>query len=278
MEKDSNKINPDTVKSISADTELLVVSFGTTSEESRRLNIGAVEKRIEEACRLTVRRAFTSQMIINIIAKREGVRIDNVREALERAVNDGVKKLVVQPTHLMSGLEYDKLKGILDEFADQFERTALGEPLLTSDEDFAGVADALARACAGYEDGKTAVVLMGHGTEAAANGIYDRMQDVLTAKGMKDYFVGTVEASPSLEDVIAAVSKGDYRRVVLRPLMLVAGNHAVNDMADLDDPESWYSRFTAAGYETFCIIEGLGQIAAVRDIYADHALRAIDSI
>lgn len=259
-------------------TELLAVSFGTTSEESRRLNIGAVEKRIEEVCGLTVRRAFTSQMIINIIAKREGVRIDNVREALERAVSDGVKRLVVQPTHLMSGLEFDKLKGMLDEYPDQFERTALGEPLLTSDEDFAGVADALAGACAEYEDGETAVVLMGHGTEAAANGIYDRMQETFARMGKKNFFVGTVEASPSLDDVIEAVGKGSYRRVVLRPLMLVAGNHAVNDMADPDDPESWYSRFTAAGYETVCIIEGLGQIAAVRDIYADHALRAIDSI
>lgn len=258
--------------------EILVVSFGTTSEESRRLNIGAVEQAIEYACGLSVRRAFTSQMIINIIAKREGVRIDNVREALERAVSDGVKRLVVQPTYLMSGLEFDKLKGMLDEYPDQFERTALGEPLLTSDEDFAGVADALAGACAEYEDGETAVVLMGHGTEAAANGIYDRMQETFARMGKKNFFVGTVEASPSLDDVIEAVGKGSYRRVVLRPLMLVAGNHAVNDMADPDDPESWYSRFTAAGYETVCIIEGLGQIAAVRDIYADHALGAIDSI
>lgn len=258
--------------------EILVVSFGTTSEESRRLNIGAVEQAIEDACGLSVRRAFTSQMIINIIAKREGVRIDNVREALERAVSDGVKRLVVQPTYLMSGLEFDKLKGMLDEYPDQFERTALGEPLLTSDEDFAGVADALAGACAEYEDGETAVVLMGHGTEAAANGIYDRMQETFARMGKKNFFVGTVEASPSLDDVIEAVGKGSYRRVVLRPLMLVAGNHAVNDMADPDDPESWYSRFTAAGYETVCIIEGLGQIAAVRDIYADHALGAIDSI
>ena len=252
------------------------MSFGTTSEESLRLNIGAVEHAIEDACGLTVRRAFTSQMIINIIAKREGVMIDNVREALDRAVRDGVKTLVVQPTHLMSGLEYDKLKGILDEYPEQFERTVLGEPLLTGDEDFAGVADALVGACAEYDDGETAVV--GHGTEAAANGIYDMMQETIARMGKKNFFVGTVEASPSLDDVIAAVGKGDYRRIVLRPLMLVAGNHAVNDMADPDDPDSWYSRFTAAGYETVCVIEGLGQIPAVRDIYADHAHRAAVSL
>ena len=259
-------------------TALLVVSFGTTSEESRRLNIGAVEQAIEDACGLTVRRAFTSQMIINIIAKREGVRIDNVREALDRAVRDGINTLVVQPTHLMSGLEYDKLKGILDEYLGQFESTALGEPLLTSRDDFCRVAEAVAEATSEYDDGETAVVLMGHGTEAAANGIYDMMQETFARMGKKNFFVGTVEASPSLDDVIAATGKGDYRRVVLRPLMLVAGNHAVNDMADPDDPDSWYSRFTAAGYETVCVIEGLGQIPAVRDIYADHAHRAAASL
>jgi sirohydrochlorin cobaltochelatase len=259
-------------------TALLVVSFGTASEESRRLNIGAVEQTIENACGLPVRRAFTSQMIINIIAKREGVRIDNVSDALDRAVSDGINTLVVQPTHLMSGLEYDKLKGILDEYLGQFESTALGEPLLTSRDDFCRVAEAVAEATSEYDDGETAVVLMGHGTEAAANGIYDMMQETFARMGKNNFFVGTVEASPSLDDVIAATGKGDYRRVVLRPLMLVAGNHAVNDMADPDDPDSWYSRFTAAGYETVCVIEGLGQIPAVRDIYADHAHRAAASL
>ena len=258
--------------------EVLAVSFGTASEESRRLNIGAAEQRIGEACGLAVRRAFTSQMIINIIAKREGILIDNVRDALERAADDGVSELIVQPTHLMSGLEYDKLRGILEEYADRFERTALGEPLLTSEDDFCRLAEAVSEAVSEYDDGKTAVVLMGHGTEAAANGVYDRMQETLARMGKKDFFVGTVEASPSLDDVIAATGKGDYRRVVLRPLMLVAGNHAVNDMADPDDPDSWYSRFTAAGYETVCVIEGLGQIPAVRDIYADHAHRAAASL
>ena len=258
---------------------LLVVSFGTTSEESRRLTIGAVEQAIGEATNsFPVRRAFTSQMIINIIAKKEGVRIDNVREAIDRALSDGADTLVVQPTHLMNGLEYDKLCGILDEYSGSFERIALGDPLLTSDDDFDKVADAVTSATLEYADGNTAIVLMGHGTEAAANGIYDRMQDVLAAKGRTDYYIGTVEASPSLDDVIAAVGRGDYSRVVLRPLMLVAGNHAVNDMADPDDPDSWYSRFTEAGYETVCVIDGLGQIPEIRDIYADHAHRAIASL
>ena len=260
--------------------ELLVVSFGTTSAESRRLNIDSVEQAIGKAAGegWSLRRCFTSQTIINIIARKEGLKIDNIAEALERAETAGVKNLVVQPTHLMKGLEYDKLCSVLADHADPFGKLAVGDPLLTSDEDFDRVADALIEASESYEDGATAIVLMGHGTEAAANGIYDKMQEVLDSKGKDDYFVGTVEAEPSLDDVIRAVGEGQYKRVVLRPLMLVAGNHAVNDMASPDDPDSWYSRFSAEGYETICIIEGLGQLPAIRSIYADHANRAIASL
>ena len=260
--------------------EILVVSFGTASAESRRLNIDAVEQAISEAAgeSWSVRRCFTSQTIINLISKREGIRTDNVADALERAAAEGVNNLVVQPTHLMKGLEYDKLCSILADYADSFGKVTICDPLLTSEEDLDRVADALAEASASYEDGSTAIVFMGHGTEAAANRVYDKMQSVLSSKGKSDYFVGTVEAEPSLDDVIRAVGKGNYKRVVLRPLMLVAGNHAVNDMASADDPDSWYSRFRAEGYETVCIIEGLGQLPAVRDIYADHIHRAIASL
>ena len=265
---------------MSEKNELLVVSFGTTSAESRRLNIDPVEQAVKSAAgeNWTVRRCFTSQIIIDIIAKKEGMRTDNIREALERALSEGVRNLVVQPTHLMKGLEYDKLCGVLEEYAAGFDKIALGDPLLTSEEDFGGVADALIEASACYDDGETALVFMGHGTEAASNGIYVRMQNVLAGKGKAAYFIGTVEAEPSLDDVIKAVRAGGFKRVVLRPLMLVAGNHAVNDMASADDPGSWYSRFSAEGYETICIIEGLGQIAAVRSIYADHAHKAIASM
>ena len=263
-----------------AENEILVVSFGTTSPESRLKNIDAVEKAIGEAAgeKWIVRRCFTSQTVINIVAKREGICMDNIEDALGRAVSEGVKNLVVQPTHLMNGLEYEKLNRILADHKDSFLKTALGDPLLTSEEDFGRVAEAIIEASEEYEDGETALVLMGHGTEAASNGIYNRMQSVLNLKGKKDFFVGTVEAEPSLDDVIRSVREGNYRRVVMRPFMLVAGNHAVNDMASADDPDSWYSKFKALGYETVCIVEGLGEIPAVRRIYADHAHRAITSL
>ena len=265
---------------MNTENELLVVSFGTTSADSRRLNIGSVEKAIGEAAgeNWIIRRCFTSQTIINIIKKKENIQIDNITEALERAVAEGVNDLVVQPTHLMKGLEYDKLCCKLSEYAGSFENIAVGDPLLSSEDDFTGVADALIEASADFENGNTALVFMGHGTEAAANGIYGRMQNVLNGKGKADYYIATVEAEPSLDDVITAVNAGSYKRVVLRPLMLVAGNHAINDMSAADDPDSWYSRFTAEGYETVCIIEGLGQLPAVRNIYADHAHRTIASL
>ena len=239
---------------MNAENELLVVSFGTTSAESRKLNIESVEEAISEVTgeNWNICRCFTSQTIINIIVRKENIRIDNISEALEKAASGGVKSLVVQPTHLMKGLEYDKLCNILADYAGSFTKVAVGDPLLTSDDDFTGVADALIEASAVYEDGKTAIVFMGHGTEAAANGIYDKMQGILKSKGKDDYYIGTVEATPSLNDVIRAVGEGSYKRVVLRPLMLVAGNHAVNDMASTMDPDSWYSRFCADGYETVC--------------------------
>ncbi len=262
------------------ENELLVVSFGTTSADSRSLNIDSVEQAIDKASGddWIVRRCFTSQTIINIINRREGTQIDNVAEALDRAVQAGVHNLVVQPTHLMKGFEYEKLCRTLSEYRECFVRTAIGEPLLSSEEDLAKVAEALIEASSDFDDGETAIVFMGHGTGAASNDIYDRMQSMFAGMQKENYYVGTVEAAPSLDDVISAIGQRRYGRVVIRPLMLVAGNHAINDMASQDDPDSWYSRFTAAGYHTECIIEGLGQLPAIRAIYSDHAMRAIETL
>ena len=219
--------------------ELLVVSFGTSFNDSRRLTIGAVESALEKAFpEYAVRRGFTSQIIIDHVAKRDGEIIDNMQEALDRAVDNGVKTLVVQPTHLMNGLEYEEMSKAIAQYSDAFEKISIGQPLLTSDEDFQAVAKAITEATADYDDGETAIVFMGHGTEAESNGVYAKMQQVLTDGGYAHYYVGTVEATPSLDDVLAAVKQGSYKRVVLRPLMVVAGDHANNDMAG-DDDDSW---------------------------------------
>ena len=224
-----------------------------------------------------MRRGFTSQIIIDHVKSRDGEIIDNVGEALDRAVENGVKTLVVQPTHLMNGYEYTDLVNELAEYADAFEKVAVGEPLLTSDEDFAAVMQAIVAATAEYDDGETAICFMGHGTEADSNGVYAHMQELLTASGYANYFIGTVEAAPTLDDVLAAVGAGEYKKVVLRPLMIVAGDHANNDMAS-DEEDSWKSAFEAAGYEVTCVIEGLGQLEAIQQLFVDHAQAAIDSV
>ena len=247
--------------------ELLVVSFGTSFNDSRRLTIGAIESALEKAFpEYAVRRGFTSQIIIDHVAKRDGEIIDNMQEALDRAVDNGVKTLVVQPTHLMNGLEYEEMSKAIAQYSDAFEQISIGQPLLTSDEDFQAVAKAITEATADYDDGETAIVFMGHGTEAESNGVYAKMQQVLTDGGYAHYYVGTVEATPSLDDVLEAVKQGSYKRVVLRPLMVVAGDHANNDMAG-DEDDSWKTTFEKEGYEVVCEVEGLGALEAVQQLY-----------
>ena len=260
------------------ESELLVVSFGTSYNDNRRLTIGAIEAAMEKAFpEYSVRRGFTSQIIIDHVKDRDGEVIDNVGEALDRAVANGVKNLVIQPTHLMNGLEYSDLVNEVAQYSDAFEAVSIGEPLLTSDEDFQTVADAIVEATASYDDGKTAICFMGHGTEADSNAVYAKMQQLLTDGGHENYFVGTVEATPSLEDVLALVQAGSYERVVLQPLMIVAGDHANNDMAG-DEEGSWKTTFEAAGYQVECLVNGLGELEAVQNLLVAHAQAAIDAL
>ena len=263
----------------SSDKEILVVSFGTSYSNSRHVTIGAIEDAIREAYPdYQVRRAFTAQIIIDKLKKEENIEIDNVKQALDRAVANGVKTLVVQPTHLMNGLEYNDLKKELDKYKDKFDKIALGKPLLTSDEDFKQVIAAITNDTKEYLDGETAICFMGHGTEADSNKVYATLQEKLKAAGYNDYFVGTVEAKPSVDDLIAQVKEsGKYKRVILQPLMVVAGDHANNDMAG-DGEDSWVSKFKAAGFEVKPVLRGLGQNYDIQKIYLEHLKAAIDSL
>ena len=258
--------------------ELLVVSFGTSFNDSRRMTIGGIERALQRAFPdWSVRRAFTSQIIIDHVKNRDGEVIDNVAEALDRAVENGVKTLVVQPTHLMHGYEYTDLVNELAEYADAFESITVGEPLVNSEEDFALTAAVLADVTADYDDGKTAIVYMGHGTEAASNEIYAKMQQIMTSAGYENYFIGTVEAKPSVDDVLALVQAGSYERVVLRPMMIVAGDHANNDMAG-DEDDSWKSVFETAGYDVECVLQGLGQSRVIQQMFVQHTADAITKL
>lgn len=257
------------------ETELLVISFGTSFNDNRRLTIGAIEEAMEKAFPdYSVRRGFTAQMVIDHIQRRDGEVIDNVGRALDRAVDNGVKNLIIQPTHLMNGFEYNDVVDAVAQYTAAFESIQIGAPLLTSDQDFQIVAQAMKDATAQYDDSKTAICFMGHGTEADSNAIYAKMQQVMNDSGYANYFIGTVEAEPTLDDVLAAVQAGDYERVVLQPMMIVAGDHANNDMAG-DGEDSWKTIFEGAGYPVECVLKGLGEYETIQQLLVDHVKDAV---
>ena len=257
----------------STDTKpvILVVSFGTSYNDSREKTIGAVEKAIQTANPdYEVRRAFTSQIIIDKLKERDNLEIDNVEQAFDRLVSDGVKKVVVQPTHLMNGYEYDDLAKATEQYKDNFDALAMGKPLLSSDDDLKKVAEILPKITTNKDD--TAYIFMGHGTEHDANGVYTKLQTKLSAN--TNYFIGTVEATPTLDDVVKMAKDGGYQKVALQPLMVVAGDHANNDMAS-DEEDSWKSVFEKDGFEVECVLKGLGEFEEIQSIYVDHVKTAI---
>ena len=280
------------------ENEILVVSFGTSFNDSRAEDIGGVEKALQAAYPdWSVRRAFTAQIIINHVQARDDEKIDNMDQALQRAVDNGVKNLVVQPTHLMHGAEYDELTEAVESYKDKFESVKIAEPLLGEvgtdetavNEDKAEVAEAItseAVKTAGFdsldaakEDG-TAFVFMGHGTSHTAKISYSQMQAQMEQLGYDNVFIGTVEGEPedtSCEAVIGKLKDAGYKKVILRPLMVVAGDHANNDMAG-DDDDSWKSQFEASGaYDSIDTqIAGLGEIDAIQQLYVAHTQAAID--
>ena len=258
---------------------ILVVSFGTSYIDNLKKTIGAVECAIDMAFpEYGVYRAFTSQRIIDKLKKAENLSIDNVKEALDRAESDGIRELIVQPTHLMNGFEYMDMKAEVEANKNRFSSISLGKPLLADETDIDAVIEVLADVMKEYDDGKTAICLMGHGTEADSNIIYSKMQERFKSIGYENYYIGTVVANPFIKVVIARLNaKGSYRKAVLHPLMVVAGDHANNDMAG-DDDDSWKSQLERAGYEVECILRGLGQMEAIHKIYAEHVMNARENI
>ena len=294
---DASKDDPRNADEI-GENELLVVSFGTSYNDSRVADIKGIEDALQEAYPdWSVRRAFTAQIIINHVQARDGEVIDNMQQALDRAVENGVKNLVVQPTHLMHGAEYDEMMEVLDSYNDKFESISVAEPMLGEvgddatviNEDKAAVAEAIANAAvkdAGYEtmdaaaeDG-TAFVFMGHGTSHTAKVTYSQMQTQMNELGYKNVFIGTVEGEPeetACAAVIEAVKDAGYKKVVLRPLMVVAGDHAENDMAGAE-ADSWKSMFEASGaFESVDTqITGLGSLPEVQQLFVEHTKTAME--
>ena len=294
---DASKDDPLNADEI-GENEILVVSFGTSFNDSRATDIGGIEKAVQAAYPdWSVRRAFTAQIIINHVQARDGEKIDNVDQALQRAVDNGVKNLVVQPTHLMHGAEYDEMCAAIDAYRDNFDSVSIAEPLLGEvgsdasviNADKEAVAKAVAAAAveaSGFDsleaakEAGAAFVLLGHGTAHVARVSYSQMSTQMQQLGYENVFIGTVEGEPeetACESVIEEVRAAGYTTVILRPLMVVAGDHANNDMAGSDD-DSWKPMFEDAGLTVDCQIAGLGGIADIQALYIAHTQAAIDSL
>lgn len=254
---------------------ILAVSFGTSHNDTREVTIDAIEKDMQAAFpEYPLYRAWTSKMIINKVNKRDHVHIDTVKEAMEKMRADGITDVLVQPTHVINGIENDIMKEEALSYREDFHSISFGDPLLTSEQDNREVLEAVAEEFSWLKEDEV-LVLMGHGTTHYANSIYAALDYTFKDKGHKNIFLGTVEAYPSMESIMKLVREYAPSKVVLAPFMIVAGDHAKNDMAG-DDPESWYRQFKEAGYEVEAVIKGLGEYPGIRKILVNH-LKALEN-
>lgn len=254
---------------------ILVVSFGTSYNETREKTIGAIEAKIAEAYPdYDQKRAFTSQIIINKLAERDNEEIDNVEQAMERLVSEGYGTVVIQPTHIMNGEEYDEMKAAIAPYEDKFVSIKYGTPMLSSTQDYEEAINAIVAETPQISEEKTAVVFMGHGTEHYANSAYAALAYRFKAMGYNNVFVGTVEGYPDLDRIKEELNEFQPDRVVLLPFMIVAGDHATNDMAG-DEEDSWKTQLKKEGYEVETVLKGLGEYEGIQNMYVEHCGNAI---
>lgn len=246
---------------------ILIVSFGTTHLDTLEKTITAIEQKVRETFpEYAVYRAFTSQMVINKLAKKENLTINNVKAAMERMAEEGIETVVAQPTHVINGIEKEKMMNVLMAYTDRFRRIRVGNPLLSSVDDYKKAIHAVMAEVRLAED--EALVLMGHGTEHHANSAYPTLEYTFHALGYNQVLVGTVEGFPGLRNVMAKLEIAGVKKVTLMPFMVVAGDHAKNDMAGEED--SWKSELNDAGYEVRVIVRGLGEMEGIRNIFMEH--------
>lgn len=255
---------------------LLIVSFGTSYENTRKLTIDAIERDIANAFpACPVYRAWTSKMIISKLKKRDGIVIHTVKEAMEQMLLDGITDVIVQPTHVINGMENDQMKADALSFEERFSSIRFGNPLLTTEEDNQAVVNVIAEEFQDM-DSETALVLMGHGTEHYANSVYAALAYRFKDMGHRNIFLGTVEAYPALDSLLREADDFKPRKIILAPFMIVAGDHAQNDLAG-EGPDSWMSRLSSEGYEVTPVLKGLGEYPKIRQILVDHVQHAIDA-
>lgn len=255
---------------------ILVVSFGTSYEHTRKITIDAIEEAVGTAFpEYRIYRAWTSKMIIARLKKRDGVTIPGITEAMEQMSADGITRVVVQPTHVINGTENDAMKEQVLAFSDRFRKISFGAPLLSSEQDREEAARVIAEAFPGL-DRDTVLVLMGHGTEHRVNSVYTALNDTFRDMGYSRILLGTVEAYPDIRWVLDMVKRLAPKKVILAPFMIVAGDHANNDMAG-ENETSWASRLKKEGFEVAPLLKGLGEYPGIRGIFVRHVKEAIQA-
>lgn len=257
-------------------TGILAVSFGTSHEDTRKKTIEAIEEEIAENYpQARVYRAWTSGMIIRKLEK-SGYHVDTVTEAMERMKQDGITHVIVQPTHVLNGLENDIMKEEISSYEGEFSAVAFGDPLLTTEEDCQKTTELLIQEFSGVPK-DTAVIFMGHGTEHYVNPVYAALDYRMKAMGQENIYFGTVEAYPDFETVLGLVKKAGYRKAVLAPFMIVAGDHAKNDMAG-EEEDSWKNRLEQEGFQVQYVLKGLGEYEGIRQLFLEHIRRAKEEL
>lgn len=254
---------------------ILVVSFGTSYHDTREKTIDKLEEDLQKAFPdRTFYRAWTSKMIIKKVLKRDGIKVNTVTEAMEQMMADGVKDVVIQPTHILGGVENDFMTADAMAFAEQFDSIVIGAPLLIETEDFFTTIEAVVKEFAVPDD--EAMVFMGHGTTHQTNSVYAALDYMFKDAGHDNYFIGTVEAYPEFDTMLKLLKKSPYKKVTLAPFMIVAGDHANNDMAG-DEDDAWKAMLEKEGYEVTCVLKGLGEIPSIRKIFTSHALKIVEN-
>jgi cobalt chelatase len=236
---------------------ILVTSFGTSHKDTREKSLDVIENRVKETYgKEKVERAYTSGIIRRIIEKREGIHIYDQKEGLETLKNKGYNEIITMSLHILGGIEYSKLDSSYGKVT---------EPLLKTDEDYVKIVN---NEEFNNLEGNDAIVFMGHGTESAADSAYHKLQEEYIKAGKNNIFVATVEGEVTIEDIIEKLKMGDYKKILLKPFMIVAGDHAKNDMAS-DDEDSWKTMLKNEGYEVTTLLKGMGEYEFVQEMFMD---------
>jgi len=253
---------------------ILVVSFGTSYKNIIKRTIDAIEDDIKNAFpKYKCYRAFTSNIIIKKLMKKYNMKVDTVTEALERLISDGIKELIIQPTHIINGIEYDQMLENLHKYYSKFDSIKIGTPLLTAIDDYSTIVELITKEFS-YLNPDEALICVGHGTSHCANSTYPKLNYMFKEKGYNNVFIGTVEGYPSLEAVLNELKTFNPKRITITPLMVVSGDHAINDIASNKD-DSWKSILESQGYKVECFLKGLGEYSKIREMYIKHIQKAI---